>query len=54
MPAVWCFVLGTDDIAGSMCVFVCVCRGRGDVHKQGINFLEVELTDNSEIVVSKC
>lgn len=53
MPAVWCFVLGTDDIAGGVCVCVCV-GGGGMFISKGINFLEVELIDNSEIVVSKC
>ena len=36
-------------------ILLAVCVGGGGVFvSKGINFLEVELTDNSEIVVSKC
>ena len=37
-----------DDRAGGVCV------GGGMFISKGINFLEAELTDKSEIVVSKC
>lgn len=51
MPAAWCSVLGTVIIillSGGTCVCLEMFISKG------IDFLEVELTDKSEVVVSKC
>ena len=54
MPAVWRSVLGTVMMLLVGCVCVCVCVCVEMFISKGIDFFEVELTDKSEIEVSKC